>query len=409
MINHGKLITIDDYSKVVEDDIIERIQQKAEKVKDFHVAHINSTYYGGGVSEILNSLTLLMNSLGIATGWRIIQGSPDFFSVTKKFHNACQGGEIRLTDRKKAIFEDVIKENAQRNHIDHDFVFVHDPQPLPLISHYRKKGPWVWRAHVDLSSPHKELWNYLRNFIEHYDAVILSLEEYKQKLKTPQLFFMPAIDPFSIKNRELSEEEKIDRLEHYNIPTDLPIIVQISRFDKWKDPKGVIEAFNIVRKEVDCTLILLGNVATDDPEGEDMYKELLDKQEERIIILSKEDTAFVNTLQCKADVVVQKSIREGFGLTVTEAMWKGAAVVAGNVGGIKHQIEDGENGYLVDSVEETAERIIKLLKNKKLRKEMGKKARESVRKNYLMTRLLEQYVDMLNAFKTDYTLVDDIN
>ena len=408
MIRHKELITFENYIDIVGEEAIERIYKKIARVKDLHIAHINSTYYGGGVSEILNSLTLLMNTSNIETGWRIIQGSPDFFSITKKFHNAFQGGELNLTDRKKGIYEDIVKENALRNHLDHDLVVVHDPQPLPLITHYRKKGPWVWRGHIDLSNPHKELWDYLSYFIEHYDAVIMSCEEYKQDLKTPQIFFMPAIDPFIIKNWKLSEEEKQERLEHYNIPTDKPIIVQISRFDKWKDPQGVIDAFKIARKEIDCTLVLLGNVATDDPEGEEMYKSLLDQQEERLIILSKEDSALVNTLQCKASVVLQKSLREGFGLTVAEAMWKGTPVIAGDVGGIKKQIKNGENGFLVSSVEEAAQRIVQLLKDDDLRRKIGEKGRESVRKNFLMIRLFEQYLDLFNAFKTNYTLINGI-
>lgn len=408
MIRHKELITFENYIDIVGEEAIERIYKKIARVKDLHIAHINSTYYGGGVSEILNSLTLLMNTSNIETGWRIIQGSPDFFSITKKFHNAFQGGELNLTDRKKGIYEDIVKENALRNHLDHDFVVVHDPQPLPLITHYRKKGPWVWRGHIDLSNPHKELWDYLSYFIEHYDAVIMSCEEYKQDLKTPQIFFMPAIDPFIIKNWKLSEEEKQDRLEHYNIPTDLPIIVQISRFDKWKDPQGVIDAFKIARKEIDCTLVLLGNVATDDPEGEEMYKSLLDQQEERLIILSKEDSALVNTLQCKASVVLQKSLREGFGLTVAEAMWKGTPVIAGDVGGIKKQIKNGENGFLVSSVKEAAQRIVQLLKDDDLRRKIGDKGRETVRENFLMIRLFEQYLDLFNAFKTNYTLINGV-
>ena len=246
------------------------------------------------------------------------------------------------------------------------------------------------------------MWEYLKDDIESYDAVIMSLEDYRQELKTPQLFFMPAIDPFSIKNKELSEEEKQDRLDHYDIPSDLPLVVQISRFDKWKDPEGVIKAFKKARKEVDATLVLLGDIATDDPEGQEMYQKLLDEQEERILILSKEDTALVNALQCKADVVVQKSLKEGFGLTVTEAMWKGAAVVAGNVGGMKYQIEDGENGFLVDSIDETAERIVQIIKDKDLQHKIGKKARVAVRDKYLMIRLLEQYLDLFNSFETNF-------
>ncbi|MDH4207933.1 MAG: glycosyltransferase, partial [Anaerolineae bacterium] len=274
----------------------------------------------------------------------------------------------------------------------------------PLINHYEKKGPWVWRCHVDLTSPNGELWSYLCPFIEKYDAVIVTLEEYAQQLQTPQVFFMPAIDPFSIKNRALEESERQSRLDYYGIPTDLPLVTQVSRFDRWKDPEGVIRAFKLAREEVDATLVLLGDVATDDPEGEKVYQSLLDCREERIIILARQDTALVNALQSRSAVVVQKSIREGFGLTVTEAMWKGTAVVGGNVGGIKHQIEDGVNGYLVSSVEEAAQRIVQLLKDGELRRAMGQRARESVRERFLMIRLLEQYLDLLGSFETIYRL-----
>ena len=249
-------------------------------------------------------MTILMNSVGIKTGWRVIQGSPDFFSITKKMHNALQGGEINLTDRKKQIYEEVVYENAIRTHLEHDLVIIHDPQPLPMIDHYRKRGPWIWRGHVDLSAPNRELWDYFSPLVEKYDAVIFSIKEYAQKLNTPQVFFMPAIDPFSIKNHSMSEAEIEERLEHYNIPTDLPLVVQVSRFDIWKDPQGVVEAFKIARKEVDCTLVLLGNVATDDPEGPEVYESLLESQEERLIILSVQDTALVNALQSRATVVL---------------------------------------------------------------------------------------------------------
>ena len=332
MINHPRIVRIEDYKQFVGAEIVERILKKARHLWDLHVVNVNSTYYGGGVAELLGSMTILMNSVGIKTGWRVIQGSPDFFSITKKMHNALQGGEINLTNRKKEIFEEVVYENAIRNHLEHDVVIIHDPQPLPIINHYRKRGPWIWRGHVDLSEPNPELWGYLAPFAEKYDAVIFSIREYTQNLKTPQLFFMPAIDPFSIKNHPLSETEIEERLEHYNIPTDLPLVVQVSRFDRWKDPQGVVEAFKIARKEVDCTLVLLGNVATDDPEGPEVYESLLESQEERVIILSVQDTALVNALQSRAAVVLQKSIREGFGLTVAEAMWKGAAVIRSRTG-----------------------------------------------------------------------------
>ena len=360
---------------------------------------------GGGVAELLTSLTLLMNNVGIKTGWRVIQGVPDFFSITKKMHNALQGGEINLSKRKMEIYEEVIYENSIRNHLDdHNMVIIHDPQPLPMVHYYKKNGPWIWRCHVDLSNPNKKLWTYLVPFIDKYEAVILSIKDYKQKLKTPQLFFMPAIDPFAILNREMSEKEIHERLGHYHIPTDLPLVVQVSRFDRWKDPEGVIKAFNIARREVDCTLVLLGNVATDDPEGSEVYESVLGCREERIIILSHQDTALVNALQRKASVVLQKSIREGFGLTVSEAMWKGTPVIGGNAGGIRYQIDDGENGFLASSVEEAAKRIVQVLKNPKLRDRLGKNAREKVRKHFLLTRYLEQYLDLFNSFETIYRL-----
>ena len=404
MLRHHRIVHVDQYKKLVGTETIERLKKKAKPLRDMHIVNVNSTYYGGGVAQILAPLSLLMNSLGMKVGWRVIYGSPDFFSVTKKIHNALQGGKINLSRRKMDLYEQIVYENSIRNHLDHDMVIVHDPQPLPIINHYRRKGPWIWRCHIDLTSPHEKLWNYLAQFVEKYDAVILSSEDYAQNLKTPQLYFMPAIDPFSITNRDLTSKEIDERLRYYHIPTDLPLVVQVSRFDRWKDPEGVIKAFKIVRKEVKCTLVLLGNVATDDPEGSQVYQSLLDNREERIIILSCQDGALVNALQRKADIVVQKSIREGFGLTVTEAMWKGTAVVAGNVGGIRYQIEDGLNGFLVSSVEETAKRIIELLGDPDLREKLGEKARETVRKKFLLTRYLEQYLDLFNSFDTVYRL-----
>jgi trehalose synthase len=405
MIDGQPGVQLEDYEKYLGLETIQRVREKAHLLSDIHVVHVNSTYYGGGVAELLGGLTLLMNNVGIETGWRVIQGSPDFFGITKKMHNALQGGEINLTDRKKNIYRDVIAENALRNHLDHDRIIIHDPQPLPMIDFYRKNCPWIWHAHIDMTNPDRELWEYLSPYVEKYDAVIFSLEEYEQELETPQLFFTPAIDPFSIKNKPLSEEEITERLHHYDIPTDLPIVAQVSRFDQWKDPEGVIEAFKKAQKEIDATLVLLGSVATDDPDGEKVYRSLLDEREERIIILSREDTALVNALQTRAAVILQKSLREGFGLTVTEAMWKGTPVIGGNVGGIKYQIEDGENGYLVDSIDEAAESIVELVQNKDLRDEMGHNARETVKERYLMIHLLEHYLDLLNGFEVSYHLV----
>src|SRR5881392_624209 len=402
-----RITEIEDYESLVGTETIQRIRQKAANLKGLRVANFNSTYYGGGVAETISSLTLLMNSLGLRTEWRVIQGTPDFFSITKKMHNALQGGEIDLSKIKKEIFEQVIYENSVRNFLDHDFIMVHDPQPLPLIEHYEKKCPWLWRCHLDLSQPDAETWKYLRHWIENYDAVILSCKEFAQEMKPPQRVMMPAIDPFTIKNRQLSDLEIDERLAHYEIATDLPLIVQVSRFDPWKDPKGVVEAFKLARKQIDARLLLLGNFATDDPEGEEIFHSLCACRDERILILtSGDDTALVNALQTRSAVVLQKSLREGFGLTVAEAMWKGRAVIGGNVGGIRYQIEDGVDGFLVSSSEEAAERIVRLLKDEKLREEMGRKARETVRKKFLLTRYAEEYLDLFGTFDNNLRLPD---
>lgn len=402
------LTSVEHYQPLVGAETVERILKKADNLRDLHVVHVNSTYYGGGVAEILSSLTLLMNAAGIRTGWRVIQGRPDFFSITKKMHNALQGGPINLSDLKREIYQEVVFENAARMHLDHDLVIVHDPQPLPLIRHFRKKAPWVWRCHVDLSNPNQELWSYLAPFIERYDAIVLSLPEYAQKIGPPQRFIMPAINPFSTTNKDLSEAEIEDRLDHHKIPTDLPLVVQVSRFDKWKDPQGVIDAFRIARKQVDATLVLAGNVATDDPEGQKIFESLCKCGEDRIRILSVQDSALVNALQRRAAVVLQKSIREGFGLTVTEAMWKGTPVIGGRVGGIRHQIEDGVNGFLVETVEQAAERIVQVLKNPGLRRTLGEKAKETVRERFLMTRLLEDWLDLMRSFEPHFRLKGNI-
>jgi trehalose synthase len=394
---------IEDYEPLIGVEKVDRMRKKADKLKGLRVANFNSTYYGGGVAEMLSSLTLLMNSLGLRTEWRVIQGTPDFFSITKKMHNALQGGKIRLSSIKRQIFEQVIYENSLRNFLEHDFVLVHDPQPLPLIEHYSKNCPWIWRCHIDLSKPDRQIWNYLRRWSDRYDAVILSCKEFRQKMKPSQHLFMPAINPFNIKNRELTDKQIDERLSHYKIPTDLPLIVQISRFDPWKDPQGVVKAFKIARQEIDATLVLLGNFATDDPEGREIFEKLRAAQEERILILtSGDDSALVNALQTRAEVVLQKSLREGFGLTVAEAMWKGTPVIGGNVGGIRYQIEDGVNGFLVSSIEEAADRIVQLLKNKKLRDRMGKNGRQTVREKFLLTRYVEQYFDLFRTFPNGF-------
>ena len=398
-------VNIEDYAPLIGDEDLERIMHKAHRLRDLRVLHLSSTFYGGGVAEMLSSTTLLARSLGIKADWRLIQGSPDFFNVTKKIHNALQGAEINLTDLKKEVYEEVVVQNALRMDMtEYDVVVVHDPQPLPIIHHCRHICPWVWRCHVDLTRPNPEVWEYLRMFIDDYDAVILSLPEYAQYITPPQVFIMPAINPFSLKNCDFDDASIMDRFQHYGIPDDLPIVAQISRFDRWKDPEGVIRAFRLAREEVNATLVLLGNVATDDPEGQEMFESLLSHKEERIIILTAEDSALVNALQRRAAVILQKSLREGFGLTVMEAMWKGTAVIGGACGGIRHQIEDGVNGYLVSDEATAAQRIVQLLKDPLRRQQIGLRARETVRQRFLMSRLIEQYLDLFSGFEATFSL-----
>jgi trehalose synthase len=378
----------------------ERILRKAEGMCTQHVVHVSSTFYGGGVAEILTPLTLLMNAIGIETDWRMIQGTAAFFSCTKKLHNTLQGDDVSFSKEEKTIYEQVVLENALRLHVDDaDVVIVHDPQPLPLVKHFADREiPWLWQCHVDLSSPDQEVWNYLRGFVEQYDAAIFSLPEYRKDLRIDQRFIAPAINPFSPKNTELTEAEINECLANYRIPKDRPLVTQISRFDRWKDPLGVIDAFRKARKQVDCTLVLAGNSAIDDPEGDVILETIHSSVDESVIVLTVEDPILVNALQRRAAVVLQKSVREGFGLTVTEAMWKGAAVIGGNVGGIRRQITDGESGFLVETIDQAAERMVQLLKDPALRERLGSRAKETVRKNFLMSRLLEDWLDLLASY-----------
>lgn len=404
MAAHAWRIDIDDYAPLIGEEALSRIRHKANRLRGLRVLHLSSTYYGGGVAELLSSATLLERDLGLRADWRLIQGGPDFFNVTKKLHNALQGGEIHLTELKRDVYEETIAQNALRLDMDYDFVIVHDPQPLPMIRHYRRTCPWVWRCHVDLSRPHPEVWRYLAGFVDEYDAMVVSLPEYAQRVSPPQVFVMPAIDPFSLKNRELTDAEAAERLARHGIPDALPLVVQVSRFDRWKDPEGVIEAFRIASSQVDARLVLLGNVATDDPEGQAVFESLLRHKTDRVLILTVEDSALVNALQRRAAVVLQKSLREGFGLTVAEAMWKGTPVIGGDAGGIRHQIDDGETGFLVGSVEDAARRIVEMVRDPARRAAIGRRAREAVQARFLMTRMVEQELDLMNAFEPSFAM-----
>lgn len=389
--------SIESYEPLIGGAAVERILNKSKALAGSRIAHISSTYYGGGVAEILTPLTLLTNAVGIDTDWRLIQGTPAFFLSTKMLHNALQGARFSLTQEQRTVYEQVVEENSMRLHLkDCNAIIVHDPQPLPLISKFAgRTAPWIWQCHVDLSAPDPKAWDYLKPFVEQYDLAVVSLPDYRQEVTVPQRFIAPAIDPFSAKNCELSEHEALDVLAQHDIPSDRPIVAQVSRFDRWKDPAGVIEAFRLAQREVDCTLVLLGSPAVDDPEAGLVLESLESSLDDRVHIVTVDDPLLVNAVQRSAAVVLQKSLREGFGLTVTEAMWKGAAVIGGNVGGIRHQITDGETGFLVDSVEQAAARIIDLLEDENLRHRLGAQARERVRERYLLSNLLENWLDTI--------------
>lgn len=397
-------IGIDDYRPLIGEEVVARIVRKANRLRGLRVVHVSSTFYGGGVAEMLSSATLLERRLGLVSDWRLIQGSPDFFSVTKKLHNALQGADVALTDANRRVYEEIILQNSLRMDLDADVVVVHDPQPLPLIRHERRRCPWVWRGHIELSRPNPDAWGYVRGLVDEYDAVVLSLPEYAQELRAPQVFITPGIDPFALKNRALEDAEIDARLRRYDIPRDLPLVVQVSRFDRWKDPEGVIAAFGAAARAVPGTLVLLGNVATDDPEGQEVFEAVIRKKSERVRILTAEDSLFVNALQRCAAVVLQMSLREGFGLTVTEAMWKGALVVARGAGGIRRQIEDGWNGLLVESPEHAAECIVRALRDRTLREKLGPQARATVRERFLLSRVVEDHLDLYGAFEPRFRL-----
>lgn len=392
-----------DYRDIVGDEVTSEIRRKARKLLGRHVLHINSTYSGGGVAEILNSLVPLLNDIGVWAGWRILHGNPDFFTITKKFHNGLQGEKINLSRIKKRLYIQANEDFSTYTHIDHSCVVVHDPQPLPLIRFYRKGQPWIWRCHVDISNPHQEIWQFLRTFILNYDVVVVSNKKYLRKdLPVEQRIVFPVIDPLSPKNFELSERDISKYLKKFGISRDKPLITQISRFDKWKDPEGVVKVFKLVKEKVDCRLVLCGSVARDDPEGLVIF-EKVKKRANRlvetgdVILITSENNILVNALQRTSSVIVQKSIKEGFGLTITEALWKSTPVVASNVGGISLQVNKN-NGFLVDpyDTEGFADSIVNILRNPELGREIGKKGKEHVRKNFLITRLLSDHLDLMN-------------
>jgi trehalose synthase len=317
---------IDDYVDVVGAKTISTIFKKARKLYKKRVCHINATFLGGGVAEILGRLVPLMNEVGLIAEWRTIHGSPAYFDVTKKFHNALQSGPLNLSELKKTLYLDINQEFSRFTSINYDCIIVHDPQPLPLIRFYKKIQPWIWRCHIDISDPHKELWKFLEKYMIRYDKIILSSEKYKKKdLPVEQEIIPPAIDPLSLKNMELSERDILKYIKKAKVPADKPIIAQVSRMDPWKDPEGILEVYNIVRQKLDCRLLYCYNLATDDPQGMEIYTKIRKKagklvEKGDVIFVVGNNDVLVNAVQRFANVIIQKSIKEGFALTVTEAL-----------------------------------------------------------------------------------------
>jgi len=395
--------SLDDYLPIVGENVLGQIYQKAHRLLNKHIVHINSTAYGGGVAEILNNLIVLLNDIGVDSGWRVLIGPSDFFSVTKKFHNGLQGNSINLSNNKKLLYLDTNDRFSRFTHLDHDCVIVHDPQPLPLIKFNKKIQPWIWRCHIDITHPNPELWNFVKTFILRYDLMIISSEKFKKDdLPLEQKIIHPSIDPLSPKNMDLSDDIIAKTLKKFDVPLDKPLITQVSRFDPWKDPEGVLKVFDEVKEKVDCRLLYCYNMAPDDPEGIIIYnkmKKIAAKylKNDDVLFRLGDNQILVNALQRVSSVILQKSIREGFGLTVAEAEWKETPVVASRVGGIPEQVIDGQTGFLVDpqDIKGCAEKVITLIKDKKLAAKMGKEAKEFIKQKFLITRHLDDYLDLL--------------
>ncbi len=388
---------INEYSGIAPKGDLILLQKLGEKMKNRSFLHVNSTRAGGGVAEILQRMIPILTELGIDARWEVIRGDTRFFDITKKIHNALQGNFETITKEMWNYHFEVNKRNAETCQLDADAVLIHDPQPSALIE-FRKKGQWIWRCHIDVSNPVKEVWNYLARYCEKYDAAIFSVEKFAQAMAIDQFIIPPAIDPISEKNRELRGEEINETVAKFHIPIDRPILLQVSRFDRFKDPIGVIRAYQIVKKYNDCILILAGSPASDDPEGEMVLSETQEvggsDPDIYILLLPPFSDKDINALQRIATVILQKSLKEGFGLTVSEAMWKGKPVIGGAAGGIPLQISHGVTGFLVHSVEGAAFRVRQLLNNPDLAKRIGENANAYIRTNFLITRQIRDYLSL---------------
>lgn len=398
-------VRLDDYRAVVPASTLDLLRRLADRVRGRSLVHINSTRVGGGVAELLQRYVPLLEELGVPTRWDVVRGTEEFFRVTKSFHNALQGQSQSFTDAMLRTYVETNQENARRLNLDADVVLIHDPQPAALIASAKPKadgtrrGRWVWRCHIDASRPQRRAWTFLQQFVTQYDAAIFSLPKFAQRLPIPQYLIYPSIDPLSEKNRDLTPEEITATLQRLGVPQDKPILLQVSRFDHFKDPLGVITAYRLLKKHDDCRLVLAGGSAEDDPEGAQVLAEVLtarnDDPDIHVLVLPPTAHREINALQRAATVIIQKSTREGFGLTVAEGMWKGKPVIGGFAGGITVQIIWGVTGYTVNSAEGCAFRIRRLLHNPDEAAQMGRNAREYVREQFLITRDLAEHLALM--------------
>ena len=385
------------YQEVAGPGVIEELRILADRVAGRRIQHINSTPVGGGVAEILTRIIPLFRELGVEATWDVIKGDQAFFGVTKAFHNALHGKREEITPAMLDVFRAATEANAKEIQVTGDVVFIHDPQPAGLIVRKKDLGKhWVWRCHIDVSAPQADVWEFLRPYVEQYDAAIFSMPDFAQRLPVVQFRVAPSIDPLADKNKPLERSYVTSILEKYGIDPAIPILTQISRFDRFKDPVGVIAAYRMVKKRHKCQLVLAGGGAADDPEGEQVLQEVQEAAAGdpgiHVLLLPPFSDLEINALVRASAVVLQKSVREGFGLTVSEALWKKKPVIGGAVGGIKLQIVDGVTGFLVHSPEGAAARIAQLLGNRKLRDRLGENGYRHVRQNFLLTRHVKDYL-----------------
>jgi trehalose synthase len=392
---------VSEYAEAAGEEAVEQLLEAAEPLRGLRILHVSSTAYGGGVAELLHTQVALMSDAGVETSWVVIEGSDAFFGVTKAVHNALQGAETQLDDEMQATYWERIRANAGELPSGYDVILIHDPQPagiLPALEEIgQRKGRWIWRCHIDLSAPYRPVWEIFEPIVDRYDAAIFTAEEYVQPgIEGPdRAFIPPSIDPLSPKNAPMTEATWRGVLAPFGVDPDRPLVTQVSRFDPWKDPLGVIDAFRLVRNEIpDVQLVLAGSLAHDDPEGM-RWLDLTNTHaagDPDIHVLTNLDgvgDSAVNAFQRASQVVIQKSLREGFGLVVAEGMWKWKPVVGGDVGGIRLQIEDGVTGFLVDGIGRCAERVVELLKDPQRRTAMGEAGRERVRQHFLSLREVE--------------------